>query len=537
MAGPWEAYQQPASDGPWAAYQPASKKVEKPAEEPSIGLGYVADAAMGARQAWDAAAQMLARGVESVIPAVKGSRESLERDNKTNYENYKALTQAESRGGADLVRGLGQAAISLPITPAIKAGGLVKALLSGGAIGAEGGALTPVYEPGNDFLSQKLSQMGQGAGVGAALGVGGAVTGKALDPAIDAAQKALQAAGVRLTPGQAMGGLAKTVEDKLSSFPLLGDLINSRRFQGVADFNRAVYAKAVEPFGAEGAAIVKNADPGNAGIKKVGDFLSAKYEDALARSVPSVIDKPFKEGVATVAEMVPEALRGDFVSAVQRNITSKITPGGTLTPSVAKAAESELGRLSASYKGSSVAAERELGQALAQAQAELRDLVARNNPEVAPLIQAANQGWRTLVQMENAGAMLGAKDGIFTPAQFLNAVKKSDKTVRDRAFARDEAFNSEFARAADKVLPNKVPNSGTADRALLGLVAGGGADFLVPGSGAALGAASAAYLPGVNELVTKLLSAQRPQAVRTLADLTRQVTPYASLYGGVVSGE
>lgn len=512
---------------------------DKGSAKDTTGLGYAADAAMGARQAWDAAAQMLARGVESVVPAVKGSRERLERDSKQNFDNYKSLTQADARSGSDLVRGLGQMAISLPVTPTIKAGGLIKTLASGGAIGAEGGALTPVYDTQNgaDFLSQKMDQVLGGAAVGAGTGLVGSVAGKVLDPAIGAAQRGLQAAGVRMTPGQAMGGIAKSVEDKLSSFPLLGDLINSRRFAGVSDFNRAVYAKAVEPFGAEGAAIVKNSEPGNAGIKRVGDFLSSKYEEALSKSAPSVVDNSFKSGIANVASMVPESLRGDFVSAMQRTIVGKITPGGTLTPSVAKAAESELGRLASNYKGSADAAQREMGMALMQAQSELRDLVARNNPKIAPLIQAANQGWRTLVQMENAGAMLGAKGGIFTPAQFLNAVKKSDKSVRDRAFARGDAYNQEFAQAADKVLPNKVPNSGTADRALLGLVAGGGADFVVPGSGAALGAASAAYLPGVNELLTNILAGQRPQVVRTLADLTRKVTPYASLYGGAVSGE
>ena len=59
-----------------------------------------------------------------------------------------------------------------------------------------------------------------------------------------------------------------------------------------------------------------------------------------------------------------------------------------------------------------------------------------------------DKGWATLTQLENAGAMLGAKEGVFTPSQFLNAVKKSDKSLRDRAFARGQARNEKFAQAA-----------------------------------------------------------------------------------------
>ena len=60
MAGPWEAYQQ-SEAGPWKDYQ------AKPKEAKAGGvLDYAADAAMGARQGWDALAQMLARSVESL---------------------------------------------------------------------------------------------------------------------------------------------------------------------------------------------------------------------------------------------------------------------------------------------------------------------------------------------------------------------------------------------------------------------------------------------------------------------------------------
>ena len=41
-------------------------------------------------------------------------------------------------------------------------------------------------------------------------------------------------------------------------------------------------------------------------------------------------------------------------------------------------------------------------------EANVRDLVARYNPAIAPQLQAVNQGWANLVQIERAGSSLGA---------------------------------------------------------------------------------------------------------------------------------
>ena len=96
--------------------------------------------------------------------------------------------------------------------------------------------------------------------------------------------------------------------------------------------------------------------------------------------------------------MVPTAKQKDFANAV--NSALKVTPGNTLTPTVAKEAESELGRLARQYSGSGVAEERELGRAFLQAQANLRELVADNNPMLAGRIRDINKAWADLVQLE-----------------------------------------------------------------------------------------------------------------------------------------
>jgi hypothetical protein len=505
---------------------PAPAKPPQPEGESNI----LPNLAVGAREAWDAGAQYLAHSVERVFPGVKPSRESMEGDMRQTRDLLHSTFDPGKTTGNAIARGFGQAGITAPLTPAMKAGGLVKAAGQGGAIGTGAGALTPVYDvpEGSTFWDEKRKQMGISGALGMGLGGAGNAIGKAIAPKLADGARALLDAKIPLTAGQTMGGVAKGIEDRLAGFPLIGDVINKTRREGIEAYNKAIYAKAVEKFGAEGQSLVKQAPAGHEGIKAVGDFLSAKYEAALAQSVPSVLDDGFRRSLNQLHTMVPKTLREDFAGIINQHIVP--TPGNTITPSVAKAADSELGRLAASYKGSSVAAEREMSRALAQAQSELRQLFARHNPESAPLIRAADHGWRTITQMEKAGGMQGAKDGVFSPAQFLHAVKHSDKSMRDRQYARGDAWNQKFAEDANRVLPNHVPDSGTTGRAAMGMAAMGMVDM---GTTAAL---TLPYLPGGRQITTGLLS-KRPDWAEPLAERVKRASPYLGLLGGPLANQ
>jgi hypothetical protein len=215
-------------------------------------------------------------------------------------------------------------------------------------------------------------------------------------------------------------------------------------------------------------------------------------------------------------------MQDDFQAIINAHVIP--SPGGTITPSVAKSADSALGQLAAGYRGSATESERQLGRALAQAQSELRNHFAKFNPQTAEQIRAADHGWRTITQMENAGGMQGAKDGVFSPAQFLNAVKRSDKSLRDRQYARGDAWNQKFAEDANRVLPSQVPDSGTAGRAALGMAAMGAVDM---GTTAAL---TLPYLPGVSG-ATRALLTKRPEWAGPAAERLRGASPYLGLLG------
>jgi hypothetical protein len=537
MANAFDQFDAPAQGGnAFDQFDAKSKKKESSAS----ASGYLHDALMGPYEGLAAISQMLTRGAERVtegtgvgdrISAYRKEADEELRNRKANYD----LSKPEDRTGSGVVRGLAQSTL---VAPAMVAGGsgiLANAGLGAGA-GALGGVLEPVYEDRGDFWSQKGKQAGMGAAGGAV--VGGAVGGvaKAIAPKIGADQAQLVAEKVSMTPGQAMGGIAKTIEDKMTSWPIIGDLIQNRRFQGITDFNRAIYSRATAPFGDEGAQVAAKADVGRKGVAAVGDYLSSKYEAALSKSAPAPYDDAINAALDKLSGMVPSARQQDFQAVIKREIYDKFTPGNTITPSVAKQADSELGRLASEYRGSSVADDRIYAGALREAQSQIRQLFARSNPDTAPMIRAADEGWATLVQMENAAALVGARDGIFTPAQFLSAgVKKSDKSRGDRKFARGEVRNQDIAEAAKDVLPSTVPDSGTVGRGLMAGGAGyglaGGGAFFEPTTAFLTALLASPYLPGVGPAMSRAAFA-RPAGAKTLRELAEQSVPYLSAGAG-----
>lgn len=553
MSGPWEDFQKAPASGPWDDFketQPESldaKRERVMANVLTPGGAYGADVIMGAGQVAGSLAQMLARGLESAMPeggvkdVVSRARGLVESANQGVKDFYERNYQPEERFGSSVARGIGNSLPVMAVAPAVAGGGLVRNVAAGAAGGGLTAPLTPIYEPvdNKQFWLEKGKQAATGAAVGGATGLLGSVVSSAIAPKLQPAQKAMTDEGISLTPGQAAGGWLKGLEDRAAGFPLIGDLINKNRAKGITDFNRAIYSRAVAPFGDEGAKVAAKADVGHAGIKQIGDFLSEQYDKALAKSVPAVIDDAFIGGVSKVGGMVPEQQKADFLRNVQQEIINKITPGRTITPSVAKEIESRFGQLAADYRSSSVASERAVSQAYRQIQEEARDLFARANPETAPMIKAANEGWATIVQMEKAGAMLGAKDGIFTPAQLLNAIKSGAQGVRKRQFARGDALNQDFVEAAKGVLPNQVPDSGTPGRIAAAAAAGNlptiAASLMSP-AGLAMGAATMPYMPGLGPLLMRM-ALNRPEGATRLADLARSAVPALAVPAAAVVGQ
>ena len=400
----------------------------------------------------------------------------------------------------------------------------------GAAAGAVGGAMTPTAGAG-DFATEKAKQIGMGTVVGGAVpmvmgGVSRVVSPRAsLDPNV----KLLQAEGVTPTMGQALGGRANVVEEKLTSIPILGDAISSARGRALDQFNNAAINRATAPIGQ------KVQGTGQTAIRQAGDSLSQAYDDALAQIKVVKFDQQFGQDLTqlkSMAQSLTPPMRSKFNTKLQEVVGGRTSMTGHMLGDTFKKVDSEIGNLAAKYRASSVASEAELGDALTQLQSLLKQQAARSNPKAAEALAKADEGWANLVRIEQAGKIGKNAEGMFTPGQLNTAIQTADKSVRKRAVARGDALMQDLGSAGQAVLGNKTPNSFTTDRALL--AAGSLGSYMVnPAIPAGLLLGAGMYSRPMQGLLTNAITS-RPQSAQAIADAIRQASPGFGLLGGQV---
>jgi hypothetical protein len=482
--------------------------------------------------------QLGARSAEAMLPEgssaqkfMKGQREGFERFQKEGEEGYQATRS--SPDGPDIGRIGGNIAASAPIAmvmPGANAATLLPRIASGAASGAVTGAAQPqpVEAPDQDFWSQKAAQTGIGAAGGAGAPVLAGATARLISPKTAPDVKTLLEAGVRPTPGQILGGSANRIEEAARSIPLVGDAIKSARGRAVQDFNRASINRALEPIGEK-----LNADTplGRDAIAEMGDKISANY-DKLVPTLHIQADRQLASDMmnvhGTLRARMSDPARKQFDRIMDHDVINKFDPGLRMTGENFKTVESELTRQAASFSGSAIASERQVGQALSAVRQAFRDTLMRSNPDKATELSALNNAFAHSVRVEGAAKATGTDQGIFTPAHLQQSIKSSDPSIRGKQFARGEALMQDLSDAGKSVLGSKVPDSGTPLRSM---VAGGAAGPALAGlymvnpaaaAGTAAGAAGVmgAYSrPGVS-LLAKLLASRGDMAAPT-ANLIR----------------
>jgi len=368
-------------------------------------------------------------------------------------------------GGAGLARA--------GVTGAAKVAGLEGALYGFGA--GEGGA----------------TERAKSAAIG---GTVGAVTGKASDflfPKLSKAATELAKKGVRLTPGQRMGGKTKLIEERMTSIPFAGDIISDQQAQAMADFNRAAMNEALK--------VLDDAKPRfNSAVSllkpktRVPKNLSGNEAFQFANNV---ISDAYNEVVPKMSVNLNEGFENDLVSIVRKNaglgpdglqkFQSKLETifGRTgeqgakgsvsrdISGSTLKSIDSDLSTEISNYSRSPIAAERDLGSAMREVQTLLRDSMESSNPDVMKDYKKAQMAWRSLLPVRRAVANATAKSGDFTPKQLLQASKAVDKSKDKLATAKGQGIQQPFAQKAQEVLGQNVGDMGTADRAALMLAA------------------------------------------------------------------
>ena len=117
-----------------------------------------------------------------------------------------------------------------------------------------------------------------------------------------------------------------------------------------------------------------------------------------------------------------------------------------------KGIESDLRKKASNYLNSTVASEREVGQALSDVLGVLKKELYFQNPKQTPQLRRIDSAYSDLSVINIAAANSGAQSGVFTPKQFSTAVRQADATRRKSAFAKGKAKSQEISDAAVDVL-------------------------------------------------------------------------------------
>lgn len=461
-------------------------------------------------------------GLVAKLP--EGGMDQLIKDREAAYSPPEGFDWARLAGNAATNVAMG--ATLGGVAPASMAGRVA----TGAGIGGATAALTPVAG-GQDFASEKLKQVGAGAAFGAAAPVVAAGVGRIVSPkaSVNPDVALLRREGVRPTIGQLLGGRFNALEEKAASLPIAGDAISSARKRALEDFNRAAIKRAVGPVGGS------VDDVGQAGVAKAGDLLSDAYESAKSAIKVVRFDNKFAKDFSQLHQMsnsLTPPMKRQFDKVAKETFGGRLSPAGSMLGDTFKKVDSELGQRASRFSSSAVASEQELGDALKQFQALLRDQAMRGNPAAATAMRKADQGWANLVRVEGAAKAAKNSDGLFTPAQLNTAIQTADRSVRKRAVARGESLMQDLGTAGQNVIGNKVPNSFTTDRALI--AAGGlGSGYLNPSIPIGLVGGAAAYSP-LGQWLLRGAIASRPELAQPVARLLNQTSPMLAPGAGLL---
>jgi|SRR5262245_700161 len=431
-------------------------------------------------------ADEISAGVGAALGA--GDREELLKRFRGQEEKFKARhpkTAFGSEIGGALVPG-GSTARFILRAPGWAARAARSALAAApmGAVSATG------RMEGDKTPGEYAEAAGEGAAVGAGFGAAGSALGSGLGavagPWATAAAQRLSDRGIRLTPGELVGGWAKRAEDTLTSIPLVNRLVRNRQAEGIEDFNRRVLQDTLDELNVgigpqlrtRNTQLPAGMSSGRGAIDHVHQIVSRDYNRIAPQLRAHSAD--FAPDMIRIRVGLPAAVRADFDDAMTRRLITRTDPTGAMrgrdVQDAIQGLRNEAQQLRTSQ--ASTAYHRELGEAIAQ----MRDLVEasvlrRSRPQVAQKFANINRAFARQVRAQKAAGSVAAENngvaGAFTPAQYHNAVKVGDRSARKADFARGRALGQDISDDAKTVMTRKIADSGTPERGMLAGMIGG----------------------------------------------------------------
>lgn len=354
--------------------------------------------------------------------------------------------------------------------------GFLRSAAAAGATAAPLGALNEVGElEGKKSIGEYGEAALEGAGTaalfGAGIGAAGHGLARVVGPWASAAAQRLHDQGIRLTPGELIGGgetglknMAKRTEDISGSIPFIGGQIRARRAEGVASMNHQVANEVLEPIGMR---VAHDAPAGRELVRDVGDHVSAEYRRVLPH-IRGVHDQQLAGEFANIANTLPRDQQAAFNRFVAQEMNNAAPYGTTIDGE-------GMQHLVAFFRDEGTAMmraptfyDRQLGRAFTDASGVLMGNMRLHSPaDAVDAFTNANTAYARLVALEHAAGSVGGDAGVFTPAQIISAVKATDRSARKRSFARGEARMQGLADDARSVMGKQVADSGTPERAAM----------------------------------------------------------------------
>jgi len=339
--------------------------------------------------------------------------------------------------------------------------------LLGGAVGAAGGALGGV------------------AGRAAAGGIGGALTGVQ-----DTSVRALRDRGVPLTAGQALsqtgtfGRAAQALENATTGIPGVGAVTRGRYTQGFEGLNRAAFDEGLQDIGASTNGVIREQ-----GVDIARQARSQAYGDALD-PVQVQADAPFVQNMGAAIQAgraLPDPMSGNLDYTLPTRVGNSFDANGGLSGRDFQQSIRGLRRDAKAVENLPYGYD--FGQVTRQAEGALEGLLERQAPGALPAYNAANAANRKVeilrdaVNRARSGTTTG-DPGVFSAAQLSDAAAANSRKFGGTQGTTQQPFY-DLTRAAQRVLPSKVADSGTATRAAVtaGLGVGGGASAGYYGGG------------------------------------------------------
>jgi hypothetical protein len=361
-----------------------------------------------------------------------------------------------------------------------------------------------------------------GRGIANTLGAVVSPTGGKMAPLYDI--------GVRPSVGQRFGGVVGNMEEKLQSFPFLGDMIAGTRDRARDQYQVGLFNKALGEIGQK---LPKGMPPGHDAHAFAQNAFKDAYDAAKSNMVARA-DAPLANDLGslqrTIGTLKPDSQK--VFNKVWADSVARRFGGGALAGKAFKDATSEIEQKIAKIR-SSQSGDGELADALQEAVDALKGSASRNSPpEAVAAMDAADKGYTTLVQIETASKAAGGDSAELTPKGFENAVKNTNSSVRKRGYLAGNAPNTDLAEAGLR-LEDKVSNSGSVDR-LLPAAAIMGTGIFSPKLGALLGGYSLLNAPGMRNILTEILAPRSNKALVNAGNKIRGLSLPAGTAGSAL---